>query len=194
RLLLRTVLADCVALPSLSIVVDGRLDDPVWRNAPVCIREAAPKQPAAEGLNSSTSAACNLRSFTIQKLPDLSPPPKISAAAPSSLTPSASGFILGGRGSTFMRTRLVYSVTLVLVVCVSIGIVAGQDTKFRPEGQQIPAPGCLVMSGAWQGGSTPCAANEHDAWLADIRHWRMERKVRTGYDGSRYQMPELKWT
>ena len=28
----------------------------------------------------------------------------------------------------------------------------------------------------------------------DIRHWRMERQIRIGYDGSRYEMPELKWT
>jgi hypothetical protein len=31
-------------------------------------------------------------------------------------------------------------------------------------------------------------------WLADIEHWRNERRVRIGYDGSEYDRPELKWT
>jgi formylglycine-generating enzyme required for sulfatase activity len=30
--------------------------------------------------------------------------------------------------------------------------------------------------------------------LKDIRHWRDERRIRIGYDGSRYDMPALKWT
>ena len=50
------------------------------------------------------------------------------------------------------------------------------------------------MKGAWEGGSKPCTQQEHEAWLADIRHWRDERRIRIGYDGSRYDMPELKWT
>jgi len=25
-------------------------------------------------------------------------------------------------------------------------------------------------------------------------HWRMERRIRIGYDGSRYQIPSLQWT
>ena len=50
------------------------------------------------------------------------------------------------------------------------------------------------MKGAWEGGSKPCTQQDHEAWLADIRHWRDERKIRIGYDGSRYDMPEFKWT
>ena len=30
-------------------------------------------------------------------------------------------------------------------------------------------------------------------WLADMTHWRMERRIRTGYDPTRYEMPALKW-
>jgi len=35
---------------------------------------------------------------------------------------------------------------------------------------------------------------EFDAWLADVRHWRMERRIRAGYFGAEYDRPELKWT
>jgi gamma-glutamyl hercynylcysteine S-oxide synthase len=73
-------------------------------------------------------------------------------------------------------------------------MVCAQDTRFEPDHQQIPAPDCLLMKGAWEGGSKPCTQEDHDAWLVDIRHWRSERLIRIGYDGSRYDLPELKWT
>src|SRR5580698_9938511 len=76
----------------------------------------------------------------------------------------------------------------VSVVCSS------QDTHFSPKGQQIPAPECLTMKGLWEGGSKACSKSEHEAWLADITHWRGERRIRTGYDGARYDLPALKWT
>jgi formylglycine-generating enzyme required for sulfatase activity len=33
----------------------------------------------------------------------------------------------------------------------------------------------------------------HQRWLADIAHWRSERRIRIAYDGSRYGLPALKW-
>ena len=83
---------------------------------------------------------------------------------------------------------------LVAVVLAIVGTLSAQDSRFRPDRQQIPTPGCLVMKGAWEGGSTACTQNEHDAWLTDIRHWRIERRIRIGYNGSRYDLPALKWT
>ena len=74
------------------------------------------------------------------------------------------------------------------------GLAFAQDSHYRPEKQQIPTPGCLVMRGAWEGGSKPCTAKDHEEWLADIQHWRKERRIRIGYDGSRYELPALKWT
>jgi hypothetical protein len=71
--------------------------------------------------------------------------------------------------------------------------IEAQDTKYRAKNQLIPAPDCLTAKGAWQGGSVPCSAAIHEEWLKDIRHWRDERKIRIGYDGSRYALPALQW-
>lgn len=80
-----------------------------------------------------------------------------------------------------------------IVVVLSI-VGSAQDTRFAPKGQQIPVPECLTMKGLWEGGSKPCTQNEHESWLVDITHWRNERRIRIGYDGSRYDLPVLKWT
>ncbi len=81
-----------------------------------------------------------------------------------------------------------------VLALLAVSLLSAQDSHYRPERQQIPTPGCLNMKGAWEGGSTPCTQNEHDAWLTDIRHWRDERRIRIGYDGSRYDLPALRWT
>jgi iron(II)-dependent oxidoreductase len=91
-----------------------------------------------------------------------------------------------------MSLRIAPSVAAMLLAAASI--VLAQDSHFRPDHQQIPTPGRLIMKGAWEGGSQPCTHDEHDAWLADTRHWRDERRIRIGYDGSRYDLPALKWT
>jgi len=80
--------------------------------------------------------------------------------------------------------------------------LVGQDTAYVPgaaaawngDWQQIPGPKCLEMHGAWEGGSTTCSPQEHELWLADVTHWRDERRIRIGYNPERYEMPELKWT
>lgn len=74
------------------------------------------------------------------------------------------------------------------------GMVCAQDTHFEPDHQLIPAPDCLSMKAAWEGRSRPCTRQDHEAWLDDIQHWRSERLIRIGYDGSRYDLPQLKWT
>jgi len=87
-------------------------------------------------------------------------------------------------------------------LCVLSSPVAAQDTQYVPAGglpwdtswQQIPGPKCLEMHGAWEGGSPSCAPDEHQRWLADVTHWRNERRIRIGYDGSRYDLPALRWT
>src|SRR5271156_3472072 len=84
-----------------------------------------------------------------------------------------------------------YGLALLLISC---GMVAAQDTAFEPDHQQIPAPDCLSLKATWETASRLCNREDHDAWLADIQHWRSERLIRIGYDGSRYDLPALKWT
>jgi gamma-glutamyl hercynylcysteine S-oxide synthase len=89
----------------------------------------------------------------------------------------------------------------VLLLAGAVPLFA-QDTKYVPSGpngwdpdwQQIPGPKCLETRGAWEGGSGSCSSNEHEQWLADVTHWRTERRIRIGYSGARYEIPELKWT
>lgn len=81
-----------------------------------------------------------------------------------------------------------------LLIFAFVAIGPAQDTKFPPTDQQIPVPDCLTMRGLWEGRSKQCTIDEHEAWLADITHWRNERRIRIGYDGSRYDLPALRWT
>jgi iron(II)-dependent oxidoreductase len=79
--------------------------------------------------------------------------------------------------------------------CVASMVVGlAQDTKYAPARQQIPPPECMAARGLWAGGYTPCDDTAHQQWLNDVTHWRTERRIRIGYDGSRYQMPQLAWT
>jgi formylglycine-generating enzyme required for sulfatase activity len=98
-----------------------------------------------------------------------------------------------------MRSRFLQRAVPVLAVATIYAttcapVCSAQTSQFSPKVQQIPVPECLTMKGLWEGGSKPCSQNEHDAWLADITHWRMERRIRIGYDGSRYDLPALQWT
>jgi formylglycine-generating enzyme required for sulfatase activity len=90
-----------------------------------------------------------------------------------------------------MRSAFLQFAFLTLTVAT---VCSAQDSHFSPKGQQIPVPECLTMKGLWEGGSKPCSQTEHEAWLADITRWRMERRIRVGYSGSRYELPALQWT
>jgi gamma-glutamyl hercynylcysteine S-oxide synthase len=91
--------------------------------------------------------------------------------------------------------RLLTSWTAALSLLTALCAVNlhAQDTYYAPKGQQIPPPNCFTIHGAWEGGYVPCTLNSHSDWLADITHWRAERRIRIGYDPSRYEMPALKW-
>ena len=95
---------------------------------------------------------------------------------------------------TFRITSLVNS-SLVLILFVAL-LSNAQDTNFPPTEQQIPVSSCMgvAVKDIWLAGSKLCDAEEHASWLADITRWRDERRIRIGYDGSRYDWPELKWT
>ena len=66
----------------------------------------------------------------------------------------------------------------VAILLLSLGASA-QDTKYPPDGQQIPGPP-----------SKEAAAE----WLSEITRYRAERRVRAGLTGEIYARPELKWT
>jgi gamma-glutamyl hercynylcysteine S-oxide synthase len=82
-----------------------------------------------------------------------------------------------------------------------IACAAAQDTKYSPQGQQIPPPSCLVHRAVWEGGgSGECTAEDYSSWLQDITHWRFERRIRQGLNRSDfsglpnfYKMPQLQW-
>src|SRR3984885_5073212 len=61
----------------------------------------------------------------------------------------------------------------------------------NPQGQLLLAPPCLTMGPIARPGAATCTPATHRDWLADITHWRTERRIRTGYDGSRYNLPQL---
>src|SRR5262249_14767677 len=84
--------------------------------------------------------------------------------------------------------------TILLVALFSSANANAQDTNYAPKQQQIPGPKCTDAKGLWLHDASPCTEQEHQAWLTDVRHWRDERLIRIGYDGSRYARPELRWT
>jgi len=91
-----------------------------------------------------------------------------------------------------------WTASLSLLCAACILPMAGQDTHFAPVGEQIPPPACLTLKSPYQtaleGGFIPCSPLAHEVWLKDMNHWRTERKIRIGYDGSRYDVPALQWT
>jgi gamma-glutamyl hercynylcysteine S-oxide synthase len=80
----------------------------------------------------------------------------------------------------------------ILATALALPSVA-QDSHYAPKEQQIPPPACLSEGDFWDGGNEPCTAEAHQQWLRDVTHWRFERRIRIGYDASRYDMPALKW-
>jgi len=68
---------------------------------------------------------------------------------------------------------------LVLTSLFVLGAASAQDSGFKIEGSQMAGP------------TTPA---DFSTWLSDAQHWRMERRIRIGYEGSQYDRPELKWT
>ena len=105
-----------------------------------------------------------------------------------------------------MSPRILSVFLILACAALAFGVIApsahAQDTQYVPAGglpwdtswQQIPGPKCLEMHGAWEGESVPCTPEDHQRWLADLTHWRNERRIRIGYDGSRYDLPALRWT
>ena len=72
-----------------------------------------------------------------------------------------------------MSQRLLH---LLLTLFCIIAIAPAQDTSVRPQRSQLPGP---------------TNSAEFPKWLADVKHWRMERRIRIGYDDAEYLRPQL---
>jgi iron(II)-dependent oxidoreductase len=92
------------------------------------------------------------------------------------------------------KKNIVPMTAAALALILSVGLSQAQDSKYKPQAQQIPSPECLTLKGAWLGVSEPCAQTTHQAWIKDLEHWRSERRIRIGFDPARYEMPALLWT
>jgi len=96
--------------------------------------------------------------------------------------------------STMYLARWIASIPL--LIAISATSAWAQDSRYAPFtflDELIPAPPCLTMHNAWEGGGAPCTSLTHQEWLADITHWRAERRIRIGYDPARYSIPSLTW-
>jgi iron(II)-dependent oxidoreductase len=89
---------------------------------------------------------------------------------------------------------MIHKLCLPLMLGTVAITAAAQDTLYAPRGQQIPPPACLNLHNAWEGPQITCPPFSHERWLADLKHWRTERRIRITYDPSRYDMPAFKWT
>ena len=92
------------------------------------------------------------------------------------------------------RIRILWTAILLLVFA---GSVFAQDTKFPPQGEQIPGPDKTETYAdrcCYRSGEVKDPALAFKTWIDDVRHWRRERLIRMGYNGSEYERPELKWT
>jgi iron(II)-dependent oxidoreductase len=90
---------------------------------------------------------------------------------------------------------------LVLVLAVTILPAAAddwQDSKyyFDTGSSLLNGPQCLAVQAPlyFAKNGFGCTAAEHERWIQYFRHWRSERRIYVGYDGSRYELPDLAWT
>jgi len=88
-------------------------------------------------------------------------------------------------------------VIFIAVFGMFLNAARAQDTKYPPQGEQIPGPDNAaenVEQCCFTADQVRVPGADSKAWLADIRHWRTEELIRMGYDGAQYSRPELVWT
>jgi iron(II)-dependent oxidoreductase len=97
--------------------------------------------------------------------------------------------------STAVARSNVASLCLSIALAVPAAAVA-QDSHYVPSSfsdQLLTSPPCLTLRMPWEGATAACTSFTHQEWLADVTHWRAERRIRTGYDPARYALPALRW-
>jgi iron(II)-dependent oxidoreductase len=100
----------------------------------------------------------------------------------------------------FDRSLLVSGSLWLAVAAIAIAAQA-QDTNYVTRASSyyestIAPPPCLSLplQDELETRSLECPPDAHEVWLKDVTHWRTERRIRIGYDSSRYAMPALQWT
>jgi iron(II)-dependent oxidoreductase len=80
-----------------------------------------------------------------------------------------------------------------------VGFLHAQDTQYVARSSSyyesaVQAPPCMdaPLKDEYDAAQR-CPPGTHEAWLKDVTRWRMERRIRVGYDGSRYDLPALRW-
>ncbi len=77
----------------------------------------------------------------------------------------------------------------------SWAVMRAQDTSYPPVSEQIPGPKCSSLPEEDSPNKPKiCSPAEINAWLEDIRHWRIEHYIRMGYESAEYDRADLKWT
>ena len=96
----------------------------------------------------------------------------------------------------FSAVRGGTGVFIVLFAALSAMTTSAQDSRFVALGAykqgMISGPACLGYREPWEP-AIECTADTHKDWLADVRRWRDERRIRVGLDTSRYGMAALAW-
>jgi iron(II)-dependent oxidoreductase len=94
------------------------------------------------------------------------------------------------------RRSLIVSIVC-LAACVLSPHTRAQDSQFVAfpwtKQSMIGGPACLSYPQPWEGPWTACDEATHQAWLADVRRWRDERRIRVGLGDARYRDPHAAW-
>ncbi len=97
------------------------------------------------------------------------------------------------RTSQLTALRFMFRACL-LPLALSTAAFAQDSTLQIMAGEQIPGPACAGLpQWSMRAAARPCTPEEMRSWLEDVRHWRMERRIRIGLDGREYGRPELQW-
>jgi formylglycine-generating enzyme required for sulfatase activity len=78
-----------------------------------------------------------------------------------------------------MRSPSTLAAVLLMSLLAIPGLACAQDSTVRVDGSLIEGP------------RTP---SDFPQWIAAMKRWRHEQRIRIGYNGAEYDRPELKWT
>jgi formylglycine-generating enzyme required for sulfatase activity len=90
-------------------------------------------------------------------------------------------------------SRLLWILVLVLTLPI---LLSAQDTKFPPQGEQIPGPSGYIDRDShccWGFDGSEYSLQSFKQWITDVTRYRRERLIRMGYNGEQYDRPGLKW-